>query len=592
MKMTSVFAPITKSVENDDGTMYVYGKATGPDLDLDQQRCDAEWLKTAMPEWFQIGNIREQHDGKRAAGKAVEHDVLEDGHYIKAHIVDPIAVLKVKNDVYTGLSIGIGQPRVEKSTTAPNGLIKGGKIFEVSLVDRPALPTATFRMCKTAKPGMEVSSGDFDSSRMLVRCGDFIEKAQDEVPEMTVKLGEALTQEQKDKFDQLFEQQDEVDKAAILKGFNRDQAIDLVTTTLEKAESTGVTVPPIAPPEELDDIMGAKAAIALIAQLIQSEAADMVCAPNEDYDIELLLQAVGALRCFICREKGEPGGDGMIMLAADSELGKKAKYNAEQLRSMLASGKAMKNKNGDPSYPIADKEDLQNAIHAVGRGSGDHDAIRAYIKRRASAIGASNMIPESWSKNVEPDLTKAVQDGESAEDTSAAAGEDAGGETSKSVSGTEVGEGAEVVKEASDGDGEDGAGAEAAKAVAVGADSEPELTVELGSHKTIEAVLTKVFTEDDSAIHKSIKSIVEAAQESTAKSISDLVERLEKVEQMGVPGGPSQRRTEVERSVARKHDLESEVVRYKSLAMNTQDQKLRKGYTALAAKLEAEINSL
>jgi hypothetical protein len=549
--------------------MYVYGKATGPDLDLDQQRCDADWLKTAMPEWFQIGNIREQHDGKRAAGKAVEHDILDDGHYIKAHIVDPIAVLKVKNEVYTGLSIGIGQPRVEKSTTAPNGLIKGGKIFEVSLVDRPALPTATFRMCKAAKPGMEVSSGDFDSSRMLVRCGDFIEKAQDEVPEMTVKLGEALTEEQKRKFDALFEQEDDVEKD-ILKSFNRDEAIDLVKATLAKApsEHSPVQVPPISPPEELDDIMGAKSAIALIAQLIQSEASDMVCAPNEDYDIELLLQAVSALRCFICREKGEPGGDGMIMLAAGLE--KKAKYDAEQLRSMLSSGKAMKNKNGDPSYPIADKEDLQNAIHAVGRGSGDHDAIRAYIKRRASAIGASDMIPDSWTKSAEPDLTK-DSDGQETKGSEGAASEGADSEIEKSVEGTQEAAPAEATKSAPD--------------------AETDSGVDL--HKAIEDTLNKAFSgEEDNIIRKTMMAIVEAATESAAKSVTALTERLEKVELMAAPGGPSQRRTEIERTQSRKHDLESEVVRYKSLASNTQDHKLRKGYTAIAAKLEAEIGSL
>jgi hypothetical protein len=49
----------------------VYGKATGPDLDLDQQICDSEWLKTAMPRWAQWGNVREQH-GPIAAGVGLE----------------------------------------------------------------------------------------------------------------------------------------------------------------------------------------------------------------------------------------------------------------------------------------------------------------------------------------------------------------------------------------------------------------------------------------------------------------------------------------------------------------------------------------
>lgn len=95
----------------------------------------------------------------------------------------------------------------------------------------------------------------------------------------------------------------------------------------------------------------------------------------------------------------------------DDDLVEKAKYNAEQLRQMLKEGKAMRNPAGDPSYPIGDKEDLGNAIHAIGRGSGSHDAIRAHIKRRASALGLTEMLPESWSKKMdEPDVEKGNMD--------------------------------------------------------------------------------------------------------------------------------------------------------------------------------------
>lgn len=79
-----------------------------------------------------------------------------------------------------------------------------------------------------------------------------------------------------------------------------------------------------------------------------------------------------------------------------ARFGLKAKYDAEALRQMLDKGEALANANGDPSYPIGDKEDLENAIHAVGRGSGDHDKIRAYIIRRAKDLGASDMVPEDW----------------------------------------------------------------------------------------------------------------------------------------------------------------------------------------------------
>lgn len=70
----------------------------------------------------------------------------------------------------------------------------------------------------------------------------------------------------------------------------------------------------------------------------------------------------------------------------------KAKYNADDLKRMAANGQAMK----DESYPIADKEDLTRAVHAVGRGGASHDAIRAHIIRRAKALDASSEIPDNW----------------------------------------------------------------------------------------------------------------------------------------------------------------------------------------------------
>jgi hypothetical protein len=69
----------------------------------------------------------------------------------------------------------------------------------------------------------------------------------------------------------------------------------------------------------------------------------------------------------------------------------KAKYSAED-RKRMSGKEAMK----DGSYPVADKADLSNAIHAVGRGGADHDAIRRHVIARAKALGASSEIPGNW----------------------------------------------------------------------------------------------------------------------------------------------------------------------------------------------------
>lgn len=143
------YATIVKYDKNDDGTLMVFGKATDDTLDLDSQICDPAWLDTAMPAWFKSGgNIREMH-GPSAAGVAKEYESKSDGHYIGVHVVDPIAVKKVENRVYQGFSIGIKSPRVVRDAKAANGRIIDGQIIEVSLVDRPANPSAKLILAKS-----------------------------------------------------------------------------------------------------------------------------------------------------------------------------------------------------------------------------------------------------------------------------------------------------------------------------------------------------------------------------------------------------------------------------------------------------------
>ncbi len=72
------------------------------------------------------------------------------------------------------------------------------------------------------------------------------------------------------------------------------------------------------------------------------------------------------------------------------------KYNTNELKALLEKGEALANPAGDPSFPIADEEDLDAAIHAVGRASGDHDAIRKFIIGRAKALGHEDAIPDNW----------------------------------------------------------------------------------------------------------------------------------------------------------------------------------------------------
>lgn len=66
-------------------------------------------------------------------------------------------------------------------------------------------------------------------------------------------------------------------------------------------------------------------------------------------------------------------------------------FSPEERDRLAKSGEAM----SDGSYPIVTKEDLSNAIQAVGRAK-DPEAAKAHIKKRAKALGAEDTLPDDW----------------------------------------------------------------------------------------------------------------------------------------------------------------------------------------------------
>lgn len=147
--MTKLYAEIAKMEAQDDGTVKVWGYASSEAVDSDGEIIAAEAMKAAIPDYMKFGAVREMH-GSNAAGTAIEINVEDDGRtFFGAHIVDPVAVTKVKTGVYKGFSIG-------GSVTARDELnksqITGLKLTEISLVDRPANPDAVFTCYKADKP--------------------------------------------------------------------------------------------------------------------------------------------------------------------------------------------------------------------------------------------------------------------------------------------------------------------------------------------------------------------------------------------------------------------------------------------------------
>ena len=96
-------------------------------------------------------------------GSAVQVDVNRDGdgaHWLKAAVDEPVAQRLVKKGHLRAFSVGIARPVIERDVTgkARGGIIKGGKIVEVSLVDSPANRSCFLEMAEVRQPTAPPSS--------------------------------------------------------------------------------------------------------------------------------------------------------------------------------------------------------------------------------------------------------------------------------------------------------------------------------------------------------------------------------------------------------------------------------------------------
>jgi len=158
--------------EDADGNLLVEGVATQELPDKQGDIVDFVGAKAAFQAW--PGNIREQHDPNKAVGVRVTQTFDEPNKAVRLKAMiskdgAPQTWAKVKQGILRGFSIS--GPCYEKAVEA----IPGGKslrrilrfgLNEVSVVDNPALPQATFAICKSeggsVVAGEGVVFGDFD----------------------------------------------------------------------------------------------------------------------------------------------------------------------------------------------------------------------------------------------------------------------------------------------------------------------------------------------------------------------------------------------------------------------------------------------
>ena len=246
--MAKLYAEIAKMEAQDDGTVKVWGYASSEAVDSDGEVIAAEAMKAAIPDYMKFGAVREMH-GPNAAGTAIEINVEDDGRtFFGAHIVDPIAVTKVKTGVYKGFSIG-------GSVTARDELnksqITGLKLTEISLVDRPANPDAVFTCYKADKPkdGEEATDKDDEPADKADETpADDTEKADDKA--------DAKDNDEKD--DEEDDKKDEAEKSASVELSASEIAI--LKAVLARFEKSAVS-DDLAKAESADELAKAQDAL-------------------------------------------------------------------------------------------------------------------------------------------------------------------------------------------------------------------------------------------------------------------------------------------------------------------------------------------
>ena len=189
MRKFNLNVPIVKV---DEEQRMVYGYATMEEIDSQGEIVDYEASKVAFSNW--IGNIREQHDDKKAVGKAIDirFDDENRGVWLGSRISESAdgenTWTKIKEGVLTGYSIGgminsIKDEVVQDAKGMPTTItrIMDYVLGEVSVVDSPSLGKfAEFAVVKS-KDGSLHTTDVLDSTEKMFAAPWWMQKFSDRI---------------------------------------------------------------------------------------------------------------------------------------------------------------------------------------------------------------------------------------------------------------------------------------------------------------------------------------------------------------------------------------------------------------------------
>jgi hypothetical protein len=371
-ELTYVSFPITKFSKDENGDLIVTGKATDGSVDSDEQIVDSAWSAKALSDWIDTGgNLRVQHQAMRdPAGKGLSVEIDRDGdggHWVKSLVVEPVAKRLVEKGVLTAYSVGIARPVITRDPTgkARGGIVTGGSLAELSLVDRPANKNCGLMIGKAAAG----DRGDLELVGELFGDAEFLAKAASEDDLLAKTAGRAA------------------DETTLEDPVAQDDA----------AEDDGNPGGETGDGSLADDDVS-KAVEDLIATASEETRLAYKSARAEWLTREPSVKGIAGGTEYLAKRadwmkwdsEGEIEGLAGTREAAERWLSKRD-FSAGERRSAADSGAAMP----DGSFPIKNAGDLDNAIHLAGHAK-DPGAARAHIKRRASALGLSDKIPDTW----------------------------------------------------------------------------------------------------------------------------------------------------------------------------------------------------
>lgn len=412
----------------DEEQKLVYGRATQEVVDKSDEIMDYESSKPMFEKWSNdfanrtngksYGNVRIQHDSKRVGGKIAEPLTFNDADKaidICVKVNDDALFNQIKEGYYTGFSVG---GSYGKQWTDDDGLLHYTAIpSEISIVDNPCVGTATIMYVK-ADGTTETKTFKKEDKSM-----DDLTKVNEEVKQ---KFMDALAKADTKKafsFEEIENRLEGALRAQITTPFDCgyfyiiDVFLDSViicgdldgdgdrdcyrigytmdadgVIKLGKIGAVRRTWIPAIDEDNPDMEFG----------LPKANKADEATDLQKADEVEELAKADEVEKTAVEIEPKDEAKPEVEKTSVevdekqeekDKEEVEKRDFSAEERKKLAEEGKAMP----DGSFPIENKEDLKNAIRLVGQAK-DKEKAMAFIKKRAKALNAEDMIPESWGK--------------------------------------------------------------------------------------------------------------------------------------------------------------------------------------------------